>query len=131
MPSSSDDSSKSSKSRGHTPPDPTVRVKERDTAKLPTRCDFPGQVDAGVRVPLRVAMERQAYADVSAHAAASLDAEICGVLAGTLCEDDAGPFLQIKAAVRGEASRRGSTHVTFTHETWDVIHKTMEREHPK
>jgi proteasome lid subunit RPN8/RPN11 len=33
--------------------------------------------------------------------------------------------------VRGDTAKRGSTHVTFTHETWDVIHKTMEKDHPK
>ena len=119
------------KKKGFVPPDaskPDVRVEDRGTKK-PTWCNFPGP--GGVKVPLRVAMTKDAYADITSHAAGSVDAEICGVLAGTQCEDDDGPFLKVSAAVRGEAARKGSTHVTFTHETWDVIHKAMEKDHPK
>src|SRR4051794_1679927 len=116
------------KSKGFVPPDPELRIQERSSRK-PTFCDFPGP--AGAKAPLRVAMTKEAYAQITAHAAGSLDAEICGVLAGTQCEDDTGAFLKVTAAVRGDTAKRGSTHVTFTHETWDVIHKTMEIEHPK
>ena len=128
----SGDKKDESKKKGFVPPKtdakPDVRVEERGTKK-PTWCNFPGP--GGVKVALRVAMTKDAYADISAHAAGSLDAEICGVLAGAQCEDDDGPFLKVSAAVRGDTARKGSTHVTFTHETWDVIHKTMEKDHPK
>jgi proteasome lid subunit RPN8/RPN11 len=117
-----------SKAKGYVPPDPELRIQERSSRK-PTFCDFPGPSDA--KAPLRVAMTKEAYAQITSHAAGSLDAEICGVLAGTQCEDDNGPFLKVSAAVRGDTAKRGSTHVTFTHETWDVIHKTMEKDHPK
>jgi proteasome lid subunit RPN8/RPN11 len=119
------------KKKGFNPPDSSktdLKVEERSTKK-PVFCNFPGP--GGVKVPLRVAMTKDAYADITSHAASSLDAEICGVLAGTQCEDDDGPFLKVSAAVRGEAAKKGSTHVTFTHETWDVIHKAMEKDHPK
>jgi proteasome lid subunit RPN8/RPN11 len=109
--------------------DGDVTVKE-EKARKARWGKFPAAV-AGATVPLRVAMEKDAYAAITTHAAGSLDAEICGVLAGTLGEDDDGYFLLVQAAVRGDATRQGSTHVTFTHETWDAIHKTMEKEHPK
>ncbi len=105
-----------------------VTVKEKSTKKARWG-KFPGP--AGAKAPLRVAMDKDAYAAITAHAAQSLDAEICGILAGTLCEDDSGYFLQVTASVRGDAARKGGTHVTFTHETWDAIHKTMEKEHPR
>jgi proteasome lid subunit RPN8/RPN11 len=108
--------------------DADVTVKDR-SSKKPHWGKFPGP--AGAKAPLRVAMDKDAYAAITAHAAESLDAEICGILAGTLCEDDNGYFLQVTASVRGDAARKGGTHVTFTHETWDAIHKTMEKEHPK
>jgi hypothetical protein len=72
--------------------------------------------------PLRVAIERTAHADLVAHAKESLKAEICGVSAGRLCEDDEGLFLHVSAAIRGKQANQGSTHVTFTHATWNAIH---------
>jgi len=93
------------------------------------RRTFPGPRDTGV--PLRVAMERKAFADVVSHAKESLDAEICGVLAGQICEDDEGLFVHVQAAVRGAAAREGNARVTFTQETWSTVHKTLERDYPK
>lgn len=89
---------------------------------------FPGPVHTDVL--LRVAVEREAYAELNAHAVESLDEEVCGVLAGEVCEDEAGLFVHVRAAIRGASVRTGSSHVTYTQETWNQIHETMEREHP-
>src|SRR5438105_12296703 len=70
---------------------------------------FPGPADK--EILLRVAMERGAYAEVIAHAKELLDAEICGALAGEVCEDDAGFYVHVQGCVRGSAARQGSTHV--------------------
>ncbi len=88
---------------------------------------FPGP--AGAEATLRVAVEREAYADLVVHAKERLDVEVCGVLAGEVCEDDQGVFIHVKAAVRGAAAREGGAHVTFTQETWNTIHATLERQH--
>ena len=95
----------------------------------PVRRAFPGP--RGARSPLRVAIERAAHADLIAHAKESLDAEICGVLAGSVCEDDEGLFVHVQAVIRGAAATQGSTHVTFTQATWNAIHTALERDHPK
>lgn len=100
--------------------------KERGTV---VRRAFPGP--RVVHEPLRVAMERGAYADVVAHAKESLDAEICGVLVGSPCRDDDGDFTHVEAAVQGTHASEGSTHVTFTQETWNAIHESIRRDHPK
>lgn len=94
----------------------------------PVRRTFPGPKDA--RAQLRVAFERSAYAELVAHAKESLDAEICGVLAGTVCCDDEGAFVHVEATIPGTTARRGATHVTFTQETWTAVHKTLERDYP-
>jgi proteasome lid subunit RPN8/RPN11 len=93
------------------------------------RRSFPGP--RGASALLRVTADRRAYAELIAHAKESLDAEICGVLAGTLCEDDQGYFLHVEALIRGTAASQGSTHVTFTQETWNGIHTVLEKDHPK
>lgn len=92
------------------------------------RRQFPGP--AGVRNEPRIAIARDAYADLTAHAKDSLDAEVCGVLVGNLCEDADGPFVSVEAIIRGAAARNASTHVTFTQETWTQIHQAKERDHP-
>lgn len=95
----------------------------------PMRRTFPGP--RGADAALRVAVERAAHAEFIAHAKSSLDMEVCGVLAGQVCEDDEGVFVHVEAVIRGTAAGEGSTHVTFTQATWNAIHKTLEHDHPK
>jgi proteasome lid subunit RPN8/RPN11 len=90
------------------------------------RREFPGPRGADAR--LRVAVDRSAYAELIAHAKESLEKEVCGVLVGWLCEDDRGPFVHVVAIIRGNAATQASTHVTFTQETWNQIHKTLDRD---
>jgi proteasome lid subunit RPN8/RPN11 len=90
---------------------------------------FPGPSDADEA--LRVAFESGAYAELVAHAKESLDKEVCGVLAGEVCQDDRGRFAHVKAVVRGASAREGGSHVTYTQETWNAIHAELEEKHPK
>ena len=99
------------------------------TSERTVRRTFPGPRDA--RAALRVAVDRAAHAELIAHAKTSLDKEICGVLAGNICEDEQGPFVHVMAIIRGTAASHGNTHVTFTHETWNAIHKSLEQDYPK
>jgi len=105
-----------------------VSVKEIEQ-KAPSWGKFPGP--RGVDVPLRSSFSKDAYAAVVSHAKESLDKEICGVLAGKVCEDEDGSFILVEAAIRGAAAKQANTHVTFTQETWNIIHKTMDQDHPK
>jgi proteasome lid subunit RPN8/RPN11 len=86
---------------------------------------------AAAHDPLRIAMTKEAYADLIGHAKESLDNEICGVLLGDLCEDEYGRFIDIQAALRGGAARSKGTSVTFTQETWNEIHKAKEERYPR
>lgn len=106
-----------------------IAVRPSGGSDKPVRRTFPGPRDADA--PLRVAIERGAYADLIAHAKASLEAEVCGVLVGQICEDDEGPFVHVEAIIRGSAASGGATHVTFTQATWDAIHETLEHDFPK
>ena len=99
-----------------------------DVGKIHRR-PFPGPATANQW--LRISFDSQAYADILAHARESLEAEICGVMVGDLCEDDRGLYVDVKGAIRGSTSRSGGTHVTYTQETWDEIHKVRESQYPK
>jgi proteasome lid subunit RPN8/RPN11 len=109
---------------------PAAQVKVRSMAEeeKPVRRKFPGP--RGAASKLRIAIERTAYAELIAHAKSSLQAEVCGVLAGDVCEDDEGLFVHVEAVIRGTAASQASTHVTFTQETWNVIHRTLEKDFP-
>jgi proteasome lid subunit RPN8/RPN11 len=115
-----------------TPSDDASPVKvaaSSSSTHKPVRKPFPGP--RGAQASLRVGVDRQAHADLIAHAKESLHAEVCGVLVGEDGVDDEGPFIHVQAVIRGAQASGGSTHVTFTHETWEAIHKTMESDHPK
>jgi proteasome lid subunit RPN8/RPN11 len=88
---------------------------------------FPGP--RGARVPLRVAIDKQAQEDISVHARESPHAEVCGVLVGNVCQDEEGAFTHVTHALRGQGAAEGSTHVTFTQATWTAIHEIMDRDH--
>lgn len=106
-----------------------ISVRETSIAEKPVRKPFPGP--PGAKERLRIAMDRAAYAELIAHAKESLDAEVCGVLAGHVGEDDEGLYLHLEAVIRGAGAAQGSTHVTFTQATWNTIHQTLERDHPQ
>lgn len=106
-----------------------ISVKPESSREKVVRRTFPGPRDVGEI--LRVAIDRRAYADFTAHAKEFLEVEVCGVLVGQTCEDDEGRFVHVEAVIRGTAASQAATHVTFTQATWEAIHETLERDHPK
>ncbi len=97
--------------------------------KRPIRKQFDGP--DGAEVPLRITFNKDAYADIVLHAKEFLEAEICGVLVGDVCEDDKGLFVCVKGAIRGKSAQQDRAHVTFTQETWNAIHKEKDRNYSK
>jgi proteasome lid subunit RPN8/RPN11 len=73
---------------------------------------------------------RRAFADLTAHAKESVDAEVGGVLVGDVCEDSDGLFLDVRAVIRAMAAREARAHITFTHDTWTQIHATLDSSYP-
>jgi proteasome lid subunit RPN8/RPN11 len=114
-----------------TPPasDDQLALSEWSERKRAVWRSFPGP--RLLDVPLRVTIDRIAYAELIAHSKSALDTEVCGVLVGEAFEDDEGSFVQVKDIIRGEAADQSGTHVTYTQETWNRIHKAMEDRFPK
>ena len=77
----------------------------------------------------RVVLDKDAHESILAHAASNPEVELCGVLVGDLCRDADGPHLVITDTIRGRDAREDVSHVTFTHSTWDHIHKVMDEQH--
>jgi proteasome lid subunit RPN8/RPN11 len=55
--------------------------------------------------------------------------EIGGVLVGELLRDDAGPYLRIDATIDALHAEEKGAELTFTHATWEHIHKEMDSRH--
>jgi proteasome lid subunit RPN8/RPN11 len=105
--------------------DPKLSLDEWKSKKQVVHKRFDGPQTA--QALLRVAISKNVYADITIHAKEFLDAEICGVLVGQVCEDDKGPFISVTAVIRGKSARQAKTHVTFTQETWNAIHAEKDK----
>lgn len=79
---------------------------------------------------MRVHFVRKAYADLTAHAKESVDAEVGGVLVGEIKDEGDEPRIEVKAIIRAMAAREKRAQITFTHDTWTQIHKQLDREYP-
>ncbi|TMQ25117.1 MAG: hypothetical protein E6J90_06620, partial [Deltaproteobacteria bacterium] len=52
-----------------------------------------------------------------------------GVLVGEVLRDDAGPYLRIDATIDALHADEKGAELTFTHATWEHIHKEMDGKH--
>jgi proteasome lid subunit RPN8/RPN11 len=109
--------------------DPQVKAGgwTENQADIPWK-EFPAP---GIHEVLRVNFAANAYADLICHAKEDLSSEVCGVLAGEICQDSNGHHVSVLATVRGTSARAGASHVTYTQETWNQIHQNMEKDYPK
>jgi proteasome lid subunit RPN8/RPN11 len=88
---------------------------------------FPGQFQRDFRIH----WEEKVHDEVIKHAAETTDVELCGVLVGKVVKDRDGPYLTISGSIRGEQAKHDGAQVTFTHDTWDHIHKVKDEKFPK
>ncbi|MEZ0230123.1 MAG: Mov34/MPN/PAD-1 family protein, partial [Planctomycetota bacterium] len=88
---------------------------------------FPGSFQRDFRIHF----DEKVHDEVKKHAAETVDVELCGVLLGKVLRDRDGPYLTVTGAIRGEHAKHDGAQVTFTHDTWDHIHKEKEQRFPK
>jgi proteasome lid subunit RPN8/RPN11 len=96
-------------------------VSELKDASFPA-VPFPG----GRQQAFRIFFSPEVHARIWTHARENLAVEVCGVLVGSWGKDEAGPFVAISEAIRGEAATSKFAEVTFTHETWARINQEMD-----
>ena len=90
--------------------------------------DWPAAV-GGRGSGFQVVIKRSVLNAINRHGQTTTEVEVCGVLAGNVYRDSAGPYLRVDAAVRGEHSGNSTAQVTFTAETWSHIQGVMEKDH--
>lgn len=114
--------------------DPTatsMSVPERESLEPVEAVPRPWPAGAALRRRgFQVVVDRSALDEIHAHGHSAEGVEICGVVAGLLCRDEQGEFLHIQAAVRGTAAESKRAQVTFTADTWTMVHERLQVAHP-
>jgi proteasome lid subunit RPN8/RPN11 len=83
----------------------------------------------GARHEFRVLLSEQAFDRAVARGDSDTTREIGGVLVGDVFKDDAGPYLLIESTVDALHAEEKGAELTFTHATWEHIHKEMDGKH--
>ncbi|HEV7281597.1 MAG TPA: Mov34/MPN/PAD-1 family protein [Pirellulaceae bacterium] len=101
-----------------------------DRSKWPVREPALQLAESAPSVP--VVVRRPALEAMYAHGQENREIEICGVLVGGgYVTPEGRPYLHVVGAIRGEHAGSQVAQVTFTAETWQHIHTTMDRDWPE
>lgn len=77
----------------------------------------------------RVFVAEAAFDRAVERGAADTGREVGGVLVGQLLRDEAGPYLLIEDTIDALHAEEKGAELTFTHETWEHIHREMDSKH--
>src|SRR4051812_30770204 len=83
----------------------------------------------GVKQELRVHVSEGVFDRVVERGKADTTREIGGVLVGRILRDEGGPFLVVEASIDALHAEEKGAELTFTHATWEHIHKEMDSTH--
>lgn len=87
------------------------------------------QASPAIKHEFRVLMSEASFDRAVERGDGDLSREIGGVLVGELVRDDAGPYLRIDATIDALHAEEKGAELTFTHATWEHIHKEMDGKH--
>jgi proteasome lid subunit RPN8/RPN11 len=102
-------------------------------SRLDTRAieakDLPKGKAPDVRHGFRVFISEEAFDRATTRGQADLTREVGGILVGRLSQDEGGPFVSIETTIDALHAEEKGTELTFTHATWEHIHKEMDSKH--
>lgn len=94
------------------------------------------EVDALPRKPFpevdhefRVFVSETAFDQLTARGDADPSREVGGVLVGEVLRDAGGPYVRVDTTIDAVHAGETQTELTFTHSTWEHIHKEMDARH--
>jgi proteasome lid subunit RPN8/RPN11 len=105
-----------------------VLVTGLDTRAIDSK-DLPKEKSPAVRQGFRVFVSEEAFDRATTRGQADLSREVGGILVGRLYQDEAGPFLKVDTTIDALHAEEKGTELTFTHATWEHIHKEMDSKH--
>ena len=95
-------------------------IDEKDLRKAPA---------PAAKQEFRIFLSEQAFDRAVARGDSDTTREIGGVLVGEVLRDDVGPYLRIDSTVDALHAEEKGAELTFTHATWEHIHKEMDGKH--
>lgn len=78
---------------------------------------------------LQVFLAEEAFDRAVERGTSDTTREIGGVLVGEVLRDDSGPYLRVDATIDALHAEEKGAELTFTHATWEHIHKEMDTTH--
>lgn len=90
---------------------------------------LPKQPCPSTKQEFRIFLSEAAFDRAVARGDNDTTREIGGVLVGEVLRDDAGPYLRIDATIDALHAEEKGAELTFTHATWEHIHKEMDTRH--
>jgi proteasome lid subunit RPN8/RPN11 len=93
-----------------------------------SQCAFPYDRPESDDIPVFIA-ERVLRA-VEAQAKENAEIEVGGVLLGAFYRGDKGSFIEVTDSIEAGAARSTGVSLTFTHETWELIHAEQAKRRP-
>lgn len=77
----------------------------------------------------RIQVSESAFDRITTRGASDTSREIGGVLVGRACRDAGGAYVRIDATIDALHAEEKGTELTFTHATWDHVHREMDAKH--
>jgi len=77
----------------------------------------------------RVFISETAFDQLAARGDADPSREVGGVLVGEVLRDAGGPYVRVDTTIDAVHAGETQTELTFTHSTWEHIHKEMDARH--
>jgi len=77
----------------------------------------------------RVFISEKAFDRATTRGGDDTTREVGGILVGEVCRDEAGPYVRVDTTIDALHAEEKGTELTFTHATWDHIHKEMDERH--
>lgn len=100
-----------------------IDVRGVDAAGLPEEA-FPGTAHE-----FRIHVSQDAFDRITTRGGADTSREVGGVLVGRACRDAGGAYVRVEATIDALHAEEKGTELTFTHATWDYVHKELEQKH--
>ncbi len=100
--------------------------------KLPP-CEKTGyRVHEHGKIPddLHIYINVETISRIKAHALVDTYREIGGVLIGEVSRHNGRNYINITSSIEAQHTNHSGASVTFTHETWDYVFRTMDRKYP-
>ena len=103
----------------------------QDYRKIDPKVATDGTFPASIDMEYRIYFTEAAHEAMQKHADTTTEVEIMGILVGEVKRDAVGPFLLINATIEGKDTNNQGTQVTLTHQAWNHINSTMDKQYPK